>query len=93
MMEGFYDQVVRVVITPDGWTTIVKLGDEEIKEVHEITSTGSKCIEGDFEQDDRLSDSLYDALDTFTFHDIMNALKELETAQTGRGEINEMSID
>lgn len=66
---------VTIVITEKGWETKVQLGKKTFIEKHESTSTGSKCIEGNFEKHDEFSEDLLDSLTSFAQYDIMYALR------------------
>jgi len=65
---------VIIEVTESGWTTTVKNGDSEIVEKHLSTPTGSRCVQGNFEDEDSIDDELYDALIGFAMYDIMRAL-------------------
>lgn len=69
---------VLIRITPDGWETTVTLKDlpDSFIEKHERTVFGSRSIVGDFENEDGITDELYDALNSTDCFDIMQALYE-----------------
>jgi len=67
---------VTIEVTEKGWTTSVKLDGRIFTEKHEATRTGSKRVEGNFEDYDQIGDNLHDALDGFVIYDIMNGLQK-----------------
>jgi hypothetical protein len=66
---------VIIEITEGGWITTIKDGDFEIIEKHLSTPSGSRCVEGNFENEDSISDELYAALSGYYIYDIMRALR------------------
>lgn len=65
---------VSIEITDKGWSVTVQKGEKTFIERHVVTPIGSKCIEGDFENESGISEDLYYALSSFSNFDIMNAL-------------------
>lgn len=66
---------VTIEITENGWETKVELNGKTYIEKHKRTNFGSEGYEGNFEDEDDLTDELYDALSGFAQHDIMQALR------------------
>jgi len=69
------DKKVTIEVTENGWSTTVEINGKTHVEKHIRTSYGSKCVLGDFEMNDELSDELYGSLTDFINMDIMSALK------------------
>lgn len=68
---------VTIVVTKKGWTTTAKLGKKTYQEVYKRTPTGAECVSGNFENEEGISDELYDRLTGFSQYDIMEALNNL----------------
>ena len=66
---------VTIEVTKNGWETKVELNGKTYIEKHKRTNFGSERYEGNFEDEDGLTDELYDALGGFAQHDIMQALR------------------
>ena len=66
---------VTIEVTENGWETKVELNGKTYIEKHKRTNFGSEGVEGNFENEDELTDELYDALSGFAQHDIMQALR------------------
>ena len=66
---------VTVEITAQGWKSTINLDGKEYIETHKATHFGSEGVDGNFEDEKDIPNSLYDAMDTFAFGDIMDALQ------------------
>lgn len=66
---------VTIEVTENGWETKVELNGKTYIEKYKRTSFGSEGYEGDFENEEDLTDELYYALDEFEPHNIMKALR------------------
>jgi len=64
---------VIIEVTEKGWNITVNLNGEIFVEKHVATSTGAKCIEGNFD-DVYMDDDLRESLQGFANYDIMRAL-------------------
>jgi hypothetical protein len=64
---------VKIEITKKGWDITVNLNGEIYTEKYIATSTGAKCIEGNFDNVD-MDDDLRESLQIFAYYDIMLAL-------------------
>ena len=73
---------VIIEVTATGHKTTVFIDGNEFTESWIPTTSGSKCIEGDFEAVPEISEELYEALTGFFRSDIMNALDNLATDQS-----------
>jgi hypothetical protein len=67
---------VSIEVTEKGWTTTVQLDGRIFTEKHEVTPTGAKTVEGNFEDHEQIGDKLLDALQGFAMYDIMNGLQK-----------------
>lgn len=66
---------VTIEITAEGWESKVEINGETYTEKHRSTRIGTEGYEGNFEDEEELTDDLCDALGGFSQYDIMLALK------------------
>jgi hypothetical protein len=66
---------VTIEVTENGWETKLEINGETFIEKHERTDTGAKGYEGNFEEEEEITDEMIDALQGFAQYDIMNALR------------------
>lgn len=56
---------ISIEITADGWKTDVTINGKTYSERHIGHYGSSECVEGNFEEDDEIPESIYDALNDF----------------------------
>lgn len=69
---------ISIEITADGWKTDVTINGKTYTERHVGNYYGSKCVEGNFEEEEEIPESVYDALDSFFCFDCQQALLKYE---------------
>lgn len=69
---------ITLEVTAKGWTKKAIIDGVEKKVVWELTSTGAKSVSGDLEDDETVSDELYEALDSLDGYDAARYLDGLE---------------
>lgn len=57
---------ISIEITADGWKTDVTINGKTYSERHIGHYGSSECVEGNFEEDDEIPESIYDALNDFS---------------------------
>ena len=67
-----------IEITADGWKTDVTINGKTYSERHIGHYGSSECVEGNFEEDDEIPESIYDALNDFFCFGCQQALAQFE---------------
>lgn len=65
---------VTIEITPQGWTTIIELDGKTIIDKYKATNYGATGITASLEDNESLSDELYEAIESIGAYDVMRAL-------------------
>ena len=71
-------EYIRIEITADGWKTDVTINGKTYSERHIGHYGSSECVEGNFEEDDEIPESIYDALNDFFCFGCQQALAQFE---------------
>lgn len=69
---------IEIDVNKDGYSVTYKAGEYQHTEKHVRTALGSKCVEGDFENEEKdISEEAYDALNDIKMacFDIMTSLR------------------
>lgn len=66
---------VTIEVTENGWETKVEVNGKTYIEKHEADQFGAKGVEGNFEEEEELTDEMVDALGGFAQYNIMKALR------------------
>ena len=69
---------ISIEITADGWKTDVTINGKTYSEQHIGHYGSSECVEGNFEEDDEIPESIYDALNDFFCFGCQQALAQFE---------------
>lgn len=68
---------ITLEVTAKGWTKTANIDGVEKKVAWELTSTGARSITGDLEDDETVSDELYDVMDSLDGYNAARFLEEL----------------
>ena len=69
---------INIEITADGWKTDVTINGKTYSERYIAEKGGAECIEGNFEDEDGIPESIYDKLNDFICFDCQQALAQFE---------------
>lgn len=69
---------INIEITADGWKTDVTINGKTYSERYIAEKGGAECVEGNFEEEDEIPESIYDKLDDFFCFDCQQALAQFE---------------
>lgn len=69
---------INIEITADGWKTDVTINGKTYSERHVGDHGSSECVEGNFEEEDGIPESIYDKLNDFFCFDCQQALLRFE---------------
>ena len=64
---------INIEITADGWKTDVTINGKTYSERY-----SAECVEGNFEEEDEIPESIYDKLNDFFCFDCQQALAQFE---------------
>ncbi len=57
---------INIEITADGWKTDVTINGKTYSERYIAEKGGAECVEGNFEEEDEIPESIYDKLNDFS---------------------------
>ena len=69
---------INIEITADGWKTDVTINGKTYSARHIGHPGSSGCVEGNFEEEDEIPESIYDALNDFFCFGCQQALLQFE---------------
>lgn len=72
---------ITIEITANGWETNVTISGKTYSERHIGHYGSSECIEGNFEEESEIPESIYDVLNDFFCFDCQQALLKYENEE------------
>ena len=69
---------INIEITADGWKTDVTINGKTYSERYIAEKGDAECVEGNFEENDEIPESIYDALNDFFCFGCQQALAQFE---------------